>query len=87
MMEYRKLGASDLLVSRVCVGCMSFGERFEDFHMWTLNQKESDAMVERALELGINFFDTANQYAHGTSEIFLGSALRRMAKREQGLLQ
>ena len=82
MMEYRKLGASDLLVSRVCVGCMSFGERFEDFHMWTLNQKESDAMVERALELGINFFDTANQYAHGTSEIFLGSALRRMAKRE-----
>lgn len=82
MMQYRKLGKSDLTVSRVCVGCMSFGERFEDFHMWTLDQEASNAMVQRAVELGINFFDTANQYAHGTSEEFLGKAIRRVAKRE-----
>ena len=75
-MEYKKLGTSDLLVSPVCVGCMSFGERFADFHEWTLNQEQTNAVVKHALDLGINFFDTANCYAHGTSEEFLGKAIK-----------
>lgn len=75
-MDYKKLGTSDLLVSPVCVGCMSFGERFADFHEWTLNQEETMAVVKHALDLGINFFDTANCYAHGTSEEFLGRAIK-----------
>ena len=75
-MEYKKLGTSDLLVSPVCVGCMSFGERFADFHEWTLNQEATNAVVKHALDLGINFFDTANCYAHGTSEEFLGRAIK-----------
>ena len=75
-MDYKKLGTSDLMVSPVCVGCMSFGERFEDFHEWTLNQEETTAVVKHALDLGINFFDTANCYAHGTSEEFLGKAIK-----------
>lgn len=75
-MDYKKLGTSDLLVSPVCVGCMSFGERFADFHEWTLNQYETMAVVKHALDLGINFFDTANCYAHGTSEEFLGRAIK-----------
>lgn len=75
-MDYKKLGTSDLLVSPVCVGCMSFGERFADFHEWTLNQDETMAVVKHALDLGINFFDTANCYAHGTSEEFLGRAIK-----------
>ena len=65
-MDYKKLGTSDLLVSPVCVGCVSCGERFADFHEWTLNQDETMAVVKHALDLGINFFDTANCYAHGT---------------------
>lgn len=75
-MDYKKLGTSDLMVSPVCVGCMSFGERFADFHEWTLNQQETTEVVKHALDLGINFFDTANCYAHGTSEEFLGKALK-----------
>lgn len=75
-MDYKKLGTSDLLVSPVCVGCMSFGEHFADFHEWTLNQDETMAVVKHALDLGINFFDTANCYAHGTSEEFLGRAIK-----------
>lgn len=75
-MDYKKLGTSDLLVSPVCVGCMSFGELFADFHEWTLNQDETMAVVKHALDLGINFFDTANCYAHGTSEEFLGRAIK-----------
>ena len=75
-MYYKKLGTSDLLVSPVCVGCMSCGERFADFHEWTLNQDETMAVVKHALDLGINFFDTANCYAHGTSEEFLGRAIK-----------
>ena len=75
-MDYKKLGTSDLMVSPVCVGCMSFGERFADFHEWTLNQEETTEVVKHALDLGINFFDTANCYAHGTSEEFLGKAIK-----------
>lgn len=75
-MEYKKLGTSDLLVAPVCVGCMSFGERFADFHEWTLDQEQTNSVVKHALDLGINFFDTANCYAHGTSEEFLGKAIK-----------
>ena len=66
-MEYAKLGNTDIEVSKLCVGCMSFGVPSEDFHLWTLNYEDSSAMVKKALDLGINFFDTANTYSHGTS--------------------
>lgn len=81
-MEYQKLGKTDITISKVCVGCMSFGQRFEDFHMWTLDREATDEMVKKALDLGINFFDTANTYSHGTSEEYLGNALKKYAKRE-----
>ena len=58
-MEYIQLGKSDLKVSKICLGCMSFGEKTKT-RPWTLNQEETDAMIKRALDLGINFFDTAN---------------------------
>ena len=81
-MLYHKLGKTDINISKVCVGAMSFGQRFEDFHMWTLDRDATDEMVKKALDLGINFFDTANTYAHGTSEEYLGKALKKYAKRE-----
>ena len=74
-MEYAKLGKSGIEVSRLCVGCMSFGRPSEDFHEWTLNPNETEEIVKKALDLGINFFDTANTYSHGTSEEYLGRAL------------
>ena len=67
-MEYTKLGNSGIEISKLCVGCMSFGRPSEDFHQWTLNPEETEGMVRYALDLGINFFDTANTYSHGTSE-------------------
>ena len=75
-MKYAKLGKSEIEVSRICVGCMSYGEPSEDCHLWTLPQDETTKMVKHALDLGVTFFDTANCYAHGTSETFLGKALR-----------
>ena len=62
-MEYTKLGASNLTVSRVCVGCMSFGDRAKKMFDWTLDPDASEAVVRRALDLNINFFDTANTYS------------------------
>ena len=82
-MEYAKLGNTDLEVSKLCVGCMSFGVPSEDFHLWTLNYEDSSAMVKKALDLGINFFDTANTYSHGTSEEFLGKAIREHTTRDK----
>ena len=82
-MNYEKLGNSNIEVSKLCVGCMSFGVPSEDFHKWTLNQEDSTAMVKKALDLGINFFDTANVYSHGTSEEFLGKAIRENAARDK----
>lgn len=79
-MEYHKLGNSNLNVSRFCVGCMSFGEIFPDFHQWVLPYKETERIIHHALDLGINFFDTANVYSHGTSEQFLGKALKNVAR-------
>lgn len=85
-MEYKKLGNSDVMVSPVCVGCMSFGETFKDFHEWTLALPETELVVRHALELGINFFDTANCYAHGTSEEYLGKAIKNNIARDKVVL-
>lgn len=82
-MEYAKLGNTDIEVSKLCVGCMSFGVPSEDFHLWTLNYEDSSTMVKKALDLGINFFDTANTYSHGTSEEFLGKAIREHTTRDK----
>ncbi len=85
-MEYAKLGNTDIEVSKLCVGCMSFGVPSEDFHLWTLSYEDSAAMVKKALDLGINFFDTANTYSHGTSEEFLGKAIREHTSRDKVVL-
>ena len=85
-MEYVKLGKSDLNVSKICLGCMSFGEASSDFHTWTLNQSQTDEMIKRALELGINFFDTANGYGKGTSEIFIGNSFKKYVKNRSDII-
>ena len=77
-MKYIKLGNTDIEVSRICVGGMSFGEPSEDFHLWTLDQEKTTSMIKHAYELGVNFIDTANTYSHGTSEIFIGNALKEL---------
>lgn len=82
-MNYRKLGNSDVEVSQLCVGCMSFGDPASKMHAWTLNPEESEALVKRALELGITFFDTANTYSAGTSEEYLGRAIRGNTQRDK----
>ena len=86
-MKYTELGTTGIKVSRICVGCMSFGKPSEDFHLWTLGEDDTRQMVKHALDLGVNFFDTANVYSHGTSEEFLGSALKTIGvKREEVVL-
>ena len=82
-MQYTKLGRTGLEVSRLCLGCMSYGSADRGQHAWTLDEESSRPFIERALEAGINFFDTANAYSAGTSEEILGRALRDMAKREE----
>ncbi len=81
-MKYTNLGNTDIRVSRVCLGCMGFGEAAAGQHQWTLNEEESRKIIKHALDLGINFFDTAIVYSNGTSEQFLGRAIRDFAKRE-----
>lgn len=81
-MEYIKLGNSDLNVSRICLGCMGFGDASQGMHSWTLDEEKSTEIIKKALEEGINFFDTAISYQNGTSEIYLGRALKKLAKRE-----
>lgn len=85
-MEYVKLGNSDIQVSRFCVGCMSFGDPASKMHDWTLNLEESETIIRHALDLGINFFDTANTYSAGTSEEYLGRAIRNNAARDKVVL-
>ena len=85
-MEYSKLGNSELQVSRLCVGCMSFGDPASNMHAWTLNADDSEALVKRALDLGINFFDTANVYSAGTSEEYLGRAIKNNIVRDKVVL-
>lgn len=77
-MDYIKLGQTDVSIPRLCVGGMSFGEVFPDFHQWVIGQDETQAVIARALELGVNFIDTANVYARGTSEEYIGESLRRL---------
>ena len=85
-MEYVKLGNSPLTVSRLCVGCMCFGDPASRMHAWTLDPAESEEIVKHALSLGINFFDTANTYSAGTSEEYLGRAIRSNVPRDQVIL-
>ena len=79
-MEYIKLGNSGIEVSRFCVGCMSFGDPASKMHAWTLNPKESETIIKHALDLGINFFDTANTYSAGTSEEYLYALFAAMCR-------
>lgn len=81
-MEYQKLGNSDLNVSRICLGCMGFGDSENGMHTWTINEEITRKIVKLALDNGINFFDTAIGYQNGTSEQYLGRALKDFAKRE-----
>ena len=81
-MEYTRLGNTGLEVSRLCLGCMSYGEPDRGSHPWTLTEEQSRPFIRKALELGINFFDTANVYSDGTSEEILGRAVREYSTRD-----
>ena len=85
-MEYAELGKSGIKVSRFCLGCMSFGDPASKMHAWTLNADESEKIIRHALDLGINFFDTANTYSAGTSEEYLGRAIKRNVPRDKVVL-
>lgn len=82
-MKYAKLGNSDLTVSRICMGCMGFGDAANGQHSWTVDEEHSREIIKRGLELGVNFFDTAIGYQSGTSERYVGKALRDFAKRDE----
>ena len=84
-MEYTKLGNTDITISKICVGCMSFGKAGV-MHDWTLDEAETETVVKHALDLGINFFDTANCYSAGTSEHYLGQALKKNIARDKVVL-
>ena len=82
-MEYVKLGNTGLDVSRICLGCMSFGDPQKWIHSWVLNEEDSRKIIKKALDLGINFFDTANVYGLGANEEILGRALKDYASRDE----
>ena len=82
-MKYTKLGNSDLKVSRICMGCMGFGDAHNGQHSWTIDEEHSREIIKRGLELGVNFYDTAIAYQSGTSEQYVGRALRDFAKRDE----
>ncbi|MBI3673687.1 MAG: aldo/keto reductase, partial [Rhizobiales bacterium] len=82
-MDYVRLGRTGLEVSRLCLGCMSFGEPNRGTHAWTLGEADARPLIKRALELGINFFDTANIYSDGSSEEIVGRALKDFARRDE----
>jgi len=81
--EYAKLGSTGMDVSRICLGCMGFGDAERWIHKWVLDEENSRPIIQKALELGINFFDTANVYSIGRSEEILGRALREFADRDE----
>ncbi|MBU5347277.1 aldo/keto reductase [Paenibacillus lautus] len=85
-MEYVKLGNTGLDVSRICLGCMGFGQAERWVHQWVLNEENSRPIIKKSLELGINFFDTANVYSDGTSEEIVGRALKDYANRDEIVL-
>ena len=82
-MKYTRLGRSGLSVSRLCLGCMTYGVPERGAHPWTLDEAASRPLIRQAVELGINFFDTANAYSDGTSEEIVGRALRDFARRDE----
>jgi aryl-alcohol dehydrogenase-like predicted oxidoreductase len=82
-MDYLKLGSTGMDVSRLCLGCMTYGVPERGAHPWTLDEERSRPLIRQALELGINFFDTSNTYSDGTSEEILGRALRDFARRDE----
>ena len=82
-MEYVKLGRTGLEVSRICLGCMSYGAPDRGNHAWSIDEAESRPFIQRALESGINFFDTANRYSLGSSEEILGRAIKDFARRDE----
>jgi len=82
-MQYTKLGLSDLSVSRICMGCMGFGDASSGQHSWTVDEEHTREIIRRGLELGVNFFDTAIGYQNGTSEQFVGRALKDFAVRDK----
>ncbi|WP_421407489.1 aldo/keto reductase [Agrobacterium tumefaciens] len=81
-MEYTRLGNTGLELSRLCLGCMSYGEPDRGSHPWTLTEEQSRTFIRKAIELGFNFFDTANVYSDGTSEEILGRAVRECSTRD-----
>ncbi|CAL9627483.1 aldo/keto reductase [Streptomyces sp. enrichment culture] len=85
-MQYVKLGSTGLDVSRICLGCMTYGEPDRGVHEWTLGEEASRPLIRQALEAGITFFDTANVYSDGTSEEIVGKALRDFARRDEIVL-
>ncbi|MBN9078083.1 MAG: alcohol dehydrogenase [Rhizobiales bacterium 65-79] len=82
-MEYTKLGTTGLDISRLCLGCMTFGIPNRGSHEWTLDEEKSRPIIRKAVEAGINFFDTANVYSDGTSEEIVGRALKEFGRREE----
>ena len=82
-MQYTKLGSTGLDISRLALGCMTFGVPQPGTHPWTLNEDDSRVIVRRAVELGINFFDTANMYSAGSSEVIIGKLLKEFTRREE----
>lgn len=82
-MQYIQLGQSKLHVSRICMGCMGFGDAAKGQHSWVIDEEQTQHIIRQGLELGVNFFDTAIAYQGGTSEQYLGRALRKFAQREQ----
>jgi aryl-alcohol dehydrogenase-like predicted oxidoreductase len=85
-MEYTRLGSTGMQVSRICLGCMGFGDAEHWVHKWVLDEETSRPVIQKALELGINFFDTANIYSIGRSEEILGRALQDFANREEVII-
>ena len=82
-MNYTRLGRTGMEVSRICLGCMTYGDPNRGAHPWTLPEEQARPLIRRALEFGINFFDTANTYSDGSSEEFLGRAVRDFANRDE----
>ncbi|ROQ25771.1 aldo/keto reductase [Gallaecimonas pentaromativorans] len=85
-MEYTKLGTTGLDISRLCLGCMTFGEPNAGAHPWTLDEERSRPLFRHAVEQGINFFDTANSYSAGTSEVMVGKFLKEFTRRDDIVL-
>src|ERR1700689_4038282 len=86
-MEYVKLGSTGMDVSRICLGCMTYGAPDRGNHSWTLDEERSRPLIKQALDLGINFLDTANVYSDGSSEEIVGRAIKDFSRREDVVLR